>query len=360
MLQTLFIIVVSKSSTIRRGLSEFLQQELDNAGVRGVGDIEKIHADIESNQVDTIILDMEAKNPALKNVLQQIIDIRRTPVLLFGSDIDDHLVKNLREYNVMGFVKKPEMGIKPALPKLAKLLGRSILGIAGQHRSKESSHKDGPGKKHKTGASASRLSISMANLDPLIAIGSSTGGTTALEILLKGFPRNTPGVVIAQHMPKAFTGSFSSRLDGIVSMRVREAQKGDIVQQGKILIAPGDKNMTIFLNKDKKYEIALEADRMYNKYRPSVDLLFDSVAETAHMNAVGTILTGMGDDGARGLLKMRHAGARTLAQDEQSCVVYGMPKVAAELNAAEVICSLEDMAEKILTSLKNLGPHGAV
>ena len=362
MSQTLFIFIVSESSTIRSGLSVHLQRELVQAGVRGVSQLESIRTHIQSNQVDTIILDIEAKNPNLKNILQQIIDIRRIPVLLFGSDIEEDLVKSLREYNVMGFVKKPEMGIKAALPQLAELLGRSIQGITGQHPAKKEENDSNKNRTthHKTNTAAGRRTTLIANLDPLIAIGSSTGGTIALETLLKGFPQDTPGIVIAQHMPKTFTGSFSERLNGIVAMHVREAQSGDIVQRGQIFIAPGDQNMTIFLNKDKKYEIALEADRIFNKYRPSVDLLFNSVAETAHANAVGAILTGMGDDGARGLLKMRHAGARTLAQDEKSCVVYGMPKVAVELNAAEIICSLEKMAEQILKSLKNLGAHRTV
>lgn len=357
MLQTLFIVVVSQSSTIRRGLSDHLQKELGNAGVRGVSNIKTIVEDLGANRVDCIILDSEAGNLDLKILLKKISAIRQTPVVLFGTDMDDGFVKGLREYGVMGFVEKPEMGIKPALPGLAQLFGRTIRGISGQRSTLTDSTQKGERRKqrNKQTAASSRLAAVMANLDSIIAIGSSTGGTSALEVVLKGLPRDTPGVVIAQHMPKTFTHSFAARLDNIVSMKVREAQAGDLVQRGLILIAPGDKNMTIFLNRDKKYEIALEADRIYNRYRPSVDLLFDSVAGTAQVHAVGTILTGMGDDGARGLLKMRHAGARTLAQDEKSCVVFGMPRVAAELNAAEVVCSLENMAEKILQAVEKLG-----
>jgi two-component system, chemotaxis family, protein-glutamate methylesterase/glutaminase len=184
----------------------------------------------------------------------------------------------------------------------------------------------------------------------VVAIGASTGGTVAIEEVLTRLPGNCPGTVIVQHMPEHFTKSFAERLDGLCAMNVREAQTGDSVVNGVALIAPGGKHL--LLGRDgARYVVEVRGGPPVNRHRPSVDVLFRSVATTAGSNAVGVILTGMGGDGAQGMLEMRQAGARTIAQDEDSCVVFGMPKVAIQLGGADEVLPLKAIAGRIVELL---------
>ena len=185
----------------------------------------------------------------------------------------------------------------------------------------------------------------------ILAIGASTGGTVALEGLLRGFPPNAPGTVITQHMPEMFTKYFADRLDQVTAVAVKEAADGDSVGPGVVLIAPGDKHM-LLRRSGARYYVQVKDGPRVNRHRPSVDVMFRSVAQVAGRNAVGVILTGMGGDGAKGLLEMRTAGARTLGQDEASCVVYGMPKVAFELGAVEKVVPLPRMTAEIMAAIE--------
>jgi two-component system chemotaxis response regulator CheB len=181
----------------------------------------------------------------------------------------------------------------------------------------------------------------------VLCIGSSTGGTRALEDILPAFPADGPATVIVQHMPSDFTGPFARRLDGLCSMTVREARDGDPVVQGSILVAPGGRHTTVVRN-GAHYQIKIEDSGPVQHHRPSVDVLFQSAAKCAGANAMGMLLTGMGSDGARGLGALRMAGARTVAQDEASSVVWGMPRVAIEMGAAEAVLGLDRMSEAAL------------
>ena len=180
--------------------------------------------------------------------------------------------------------------------------------------------------------------------DRVIAIGSSTGGVLAIETVLTSLPRTTPGIVIVQHMPEAFTAAFADRLNGLCAMEVKEAKDGDRVIPGRVLIAPGGRHMQL-LRSGAQYVVAVRDGPLVNRHKPSVDVLFKSVAQNAGRNAVGIVLTGMGDDGARGLLEMRQAGARTAAQDEATCVVFGMPREAIRMGAASSVLPLTDVAD---------------
>ena len=181
----------------------------------------------------------------------------------------------------------------------------------------------------------------------IIAIGASTGGTIAIEQILRRMPPDAPGIVITQHMPEVFTRSFAERLDGLCRIQVKEAVEGDSVVSGTALIAPGNYHMLLHRS-GARYVVSVKSGPLVNRHRPSVEVMLSSVARTAGRNAVGAILTGMGGDGAKGLLEMRNAGAATLAQDEASCVVFGMPKVAIEMGAAEHIVPLDQVAEMLL------------
>ena len=185
----------------------------------------------------------------------------------------------------------------------------------------------------------------------MIAIGASTGGTKALERVLVGLPANMPGIVIVQHMPPVFTKSFADRLDSVCSLHVKEAGDGDLIEPGTALLAPGNYHMLVE-RRSAKYHVQIKQGPPVHHHRPSVDVLFNSVAESVGVNASGVILTGMGADGAKGLLAMKNAGAHTIAQDEATCVVYGMPKEAYKIGAVNNVVPLHDISEAIISSAK--------
>ncbi|WP_246167663.1 chemotaxis protein CheB [Propionivibrio limicola] len=184
----------------------------------------------------------------------------------------------------------------------------------------------------------------------IIFIGASTGGTEAVKTFLLGVPANYPPILIVQHMPETFTGSFAARLDGLCLPRVIEAQGGESVESGTVYIAPGHSHMKI-RRSPAGYAIELCKTPPVNRHRPSVDVLFDSAADVVRHNAIGVIMTGMGKDGAHGLLRMRQSGARTFGQDEASCVVYGMPREAAMIGAVEDVVPLGDLSKRVASAL---------
>ena len=186
--------------------------------------------------------------------------------------------------------------------------------------------------------------------DKVIAIGASTGGTEALRKVLTTFPSMIPGIVVVQHMTPKFTTAFAKRLNQVCRIEVKESKDGDWVKPGRALIAPGNYHM-LLRRSGARYYVSVKNGPMVNHHRPSVDVLFQSVSDSVGTNAVGVIMTGMGSDGARGLLRMREAGARTMGQDEASCVVYGMPKEAAKMDAVEKLVPLNRMAQEIINAL---------
>ena len=184
----------------------------------------------------------------------------------------------------------------------------------------------------------------------IIFVGASTGGTEAVKTFLTGIPANCPPILIVQHMPESFTGSFAARLNGLCLPQVIEAKGGELVAPGNVYVAPGHSHMTI-RRSGAGYVTELLKTAAVNRHRPSVDVLFDSAAEVVGRNAIGVILTGMGKDGAQGLLRMRKAGAHTFGQDEASCVVYGMPREAALIGAVEETASLNELSRRVLAAL---------
>ncbi|NLH49750.1 MAG: chemotaxis response regulator protein-glutamate methylesterase [Myxococcales bacterium] len=180
----------------------------------------------------------------------------------------------------------------------------------------------------------------------ILAIGASTGGTVALERILLAFRANCPGTIVTQHMPEMFTKAFADRLNQLCEPHIKEAENGDSVAPGVVLIAPGNKHL-VLRRSGARYFVEVKDGPLVNRHRPSVDVMFRSVAQTAGRNAIGVILTGMGADGAKGLLEMKQAGATTVAQDEATSVVFGMPRVAIELNAVDIVLPLEAIAGRI-------------
>jgi len=189
----------------------------------------------------------------------------------------------------------------------------------------------------------------LATTEKVIVVGASTGGTEALREFLEALPHDTPGIVIVQHMPEHFTSAFARRLDGLCRISVKEAENGDTVTRGRALIAPGNVHM-LLKRSGARYFVDVRDGPLVSRHRPSVDVLFRSAARYAGRNAVGVLMTGMGDDGAKGLLELRESGAYTIAQDEETCVVFGMPKEAIKLGAAMRVLPLHSIAAAVLAS----------
>jgi two-component system chemotaxis response regulator CheB len=244
---------------------------------------------------------------------------------------------------------KPSLGVKGYLVDASSDLVAAVRAAAGARVAKVPPQAKLPHPPQKLTADAvlaPGFEAMAVTTERFTAIGTSTGGTQALEFVLSSLPRTCPGLVVVQHMPEKFTAAFAQRLDRICEIEVREARSGDRVIPGRAIIAPGGQHLVV-KRSGAQYVVEVVAAPPVNRHCPSVDVLFRSCAKYAGRNATGVIMTGMGDDGARGLLEMHQAGARTLAQDEESCVVFGMPKEAIKLGAAERVVPLSAIPELI-------------
>ena len=275
--------------------------------------------------------------------------LRPMPVIMVSSLTERGSEVTLRalELGAVDFVTKPKLGIRDGMLDYSRLIADKIRSAARAQVKRAVA----PSAEHKP---APALRVPLHSSEKLVIVGASTGGTEAIRALLQPLPANSPGILITQHMPAGFTRSFAKRLDTLCAVTVTEAEHGERVLPGHVYLAPGGERHMKLARSGANYVIELVEGPPVNRHRPSVDVLFDSAATVAGRNAVGVLLTGMGRDGAAGMLKMRQAGASTLAQDEASCIVYGMPREAVALGAVEEIASLSVMTERILA---RLGDH---
>lgn len=300
---------------------------------------------------DVIILDVEMPRMDGITFLKKIMAERPTPVIICSTLTTRGAETSLQALSAgaVEVLAKPTIGLKDFLTESAAHLVRVIKTaaqanmqlLAKMQRTPAAAPVAKVAPPVTSAALASRKAI--APLGKIIACGTSTGGTRALEVILTGLPENCPGMVVVQHMPEKFTAAFASRLDRMCQCEVREACDGDAVLPGRVLIAPGGKHMQL-KKQGTQYAVRIFDGPPVNRHRPSVDVLFRSVAQVAGSIATGIIMTGMGDDGAAGLLTMREAGSYTIAQDQQSSVVFGMPKMAIERGAACEVMSLSAIA----------------
>lgn len=340
-MSTIDVFIVDDSAVVRQVLTEVLNS---CSGIRVIGTAtDPIFAQkkMQAQWPDVIVLDIEMPRMDGITFLRQVMAERPTPVVICSTLTERGATTSMQAMSAgaVDIITKPKTGLKGFLQESRTLLMDAIKGAAAA--------------RPKTVRKSTPVAVTHASIAPLhettdrvVAIGTSTGGTQALECVLTALPQDCPGIVVVQHMPAQFTRAFAERLDGLCTVRVKEAESGDRVVPGHVLIAPGGRHMSL-IRSGAQYRVEVKDGPLVSRHRPSVDVLFRSVAHAAGNNALGVIMTGMGDDGARGLLEMYQAGALTLGQDEATCVVYGMPKEAFRMGGVIRQLPLGDIAAAI-------------
>ncbi|NTV09903.1 MAG: chemotaxis response regulator protein-glutamate methylesterase [Zoogloea sp.] len=299
---------------------------------------------------DVIVLDIEMPRMDGLTFLRRIMAEHPTPVVICSTLTEKGAQTTLEAMaaGALSIITKPKLGLKQFMQdSSADLLG-AVKAAAQANMRRRASRQVPPPKLDANAVLAAAPAAALSQTtDRVVAIGTSTGGTQALEAVLTALPRVCTGMVIVQHMPEKFTEMFAKRLDSLCQVEVREAQNGDRVIPGRALIAPGGRHM-LLRRSGAQYFVEVIDGPLVNRHKPSVDVLFRSVAQAAGRNALGIIMTGMGDDGARGLKEMHEAGATTLAEDEASCVVFGMPKEAIKMGAVDRTVSLDQIPREIV------------
>ncbi|OFX88756.1 MAG: chemotaxis response regulator protein-glutamate methylesterase [Bacteroidetes bacterium GWF2_33_16] len=355
------VLVVDDSAVVRQNLSDIINSDPD-LEVMGTASDPFIAANkIKVEVPDVITLDIEMPRMDGLTFLQKIMSQHPIPVVIISSLTDKGTETGIKalEYGAVEIITKPQLHNKEALNESKIIICDAIHAAAGAKIKRKVIKHTVMQVEPKYSADAILPPVQNKSMihttEMVVAIGASTGGTEALNKLIQELPADAPGIVVVQHMPEKFTTSFAKRLNELSKVTVKEAEDGDSVFPGRVLIAPGNFHM-LLKRSGAKYYVEVKGGPMVNRHRPSVDVLFRSTARYAGANAVGVILTGMGDDGARGLLEMKQNGAFTIAQDEKSCVVFGMPKEAIKLNAVDKILHLDMINNSILNFVKNR-PH---
>lgn len=350
MINKIKVLIVDDSAVIRQTLSLILESDPMITVIGTAADPYIAAAKISAELPDVITLDVEMPRMDGLTFLKKIMSQHPIPVIIVSSLTVQGAETSLKalEYGAFEIITKPQLHTKEFLDEAKQKICGLVKAAAKAPIKRKSLAFLTIQPKLSTDAVIKQAPKSMIQTtEKVIAVGASTGGTEALRIFLEAFPLDCPGIVIVQHMPEMFTKSFAKRLNEICKITVKEAENGDTVIRGRALIAPGNKHM-LLKRSGARYYVEVKDGPLVNRHKPSVDVLFRSTAQYAGRNSIGVIMTGMGDDGAKGLLEMKEAGAKTIAQDEKSCVVFGMPKEAIKINAADKILSLEGIAPFIL------------
>ncbi len=343
------VLVVDDSAVVRQTLKEVLCSDPEIEVIATAGDPFVAAERIQEQLPDVITLDIEMPRMDGLTFLKKIMSQHPIPVVICSSLADEGTQSAFRalEFGAVDIITKPRFGTKQFLEESRITLCQTVKAAASSRlRILRPSQMVEP--KLTADAILSRATHAMAETtEKVVVIGASTGGTEALKTLLEALPSDTPGIVIVQHMPELFTRAFAARLDSLCQITVKEAETNDSVIRGRALIAPGNHHL-LLKRSGARYYVEIKDGPLVCRHRPSVDVLFRSAARYAGPNAVGVILTGMGDDGARGMQELKQAGGATIAQDEATCVVFGMPKEAIKLNCVDKILPLQSIAGSVL------------
>lgn len=332
------VLIVDDSSLMRQLLKEILQQDPEVTVVGAAADPYIAWELIKLHNPDVLTLDVEMPRMDGLTFLGKLMQARPMPVLMVSSLTERGCETTLRalELGAVDFVTKPKIDVAAGTHEIGREIVEKVKAVAGAQIQRRV-------RVERPAVAKPAASAMIRTTHKVICLGASTGGTEALVDVLTALPSDSPGVVIVQHMPAGFTKSFAARLNNLCQIRVKEAADGDRILQGHALLAPGGNHMAV-TRAGANYLVRVGPGQPVNRHQPSVDVLFHSAARHVGPNAVAGILTGMGRDGAKGLLAMRQAGARTVAQDEATCVVFGMPREAIALGGAEAILPLNSIA----------------
>lgn len=338
------VLVVDDSAVVRQVLTGILSKSPDMV-VDVAQDPVFAMSKMQTNWPDVIVLDIEMPRMDGITFLKKIMSEKPTPVVICSSLAQQgtELSLNALAAGAVEIIAKPQLGLKGFLEESERRIQNVVRAAATANLVKAAA---APRPIQSNVNPLSELTDMAQTTDRITAIGTSTGGVQALEAVLTHLPRTCPGIVAVQHMPEKFTSAFAKRLNSICEVEVKEAETGDRIIPGRALIAPGGLHLEV-QRSGAQYITKVFAGPAVNRHCPSVDVLFRSVAKHVKKNATGVIMTGMGDDGAQGLLEMRKTGARTIAQNERTCVVFGMPKEALAIGAAEKTVDLSEIAELI-------------
>ncbi|MBY4898432.1 chemotaxis response regulator protein-glutamate methylesterase [Cupriavidus sp. AU9028] len=344
------VLCVDDSALIRSLMTEIINSHPDMEVVATAPDPLVARDLIKRHNPDVLTLDVEMPRMDGLDFLERLMRLRPMPVLMVSSltERGSEITMRALELGAVDFVTKPKLGIRDGLIEYSDTIADK-LRAASRARVRAAA---APGAEPPP--AAPMLRSPLLSTEKLIIVGASTGGTEAIKEFLMPLPPDSPAVMIVQHMPAGFTKSFAHRLDGLCRIKVKEAEHGERVLPGHAYIAPGDQHL-LLARSGANYVAHLSQDGPVNRHRPSVDVLFDSAALHAGKNAIGVILTGMGRDGARGMMRMREAGAYNLAQDEQSCIVFGMPKEAIAAGGVHEVVPLQAMSQRVMARLATFG-----
>ncbi|MBY0454683.1 MAG: chemotaxis response regulator protein-glutamate methylesterase [Burkholderiaceae bacterium] len=344
------VMVIDDSAVVRQVVTALLETDPEIEVIGAASDPLLAMVKMQAQWPDVIVLDIEMPRMDGITFLKKIMAERPTPVVICSTLTESGTQTSLAALSAgaVSIITKPKIGLKQFLHDASEDLTATVKAAARANVrrlnvvQKFTADVILPATEHH--------SAMLQTTQRVVALGTSTGGTQALEAVLTTLPRVCPGIVIVQHMPEKFTAAFANRLDSLCQIHVKEAQNNDRVIPGLALIAPGGKHMLLRRN-GAQYYVEVVDGPLVNRHKPSVDVLFRSVAKSAGANALGVIMTGMGDDGAAGLLEMRKAGALTVGQDEDSCVVYGMPKEAFKRGGVAKVVPLSAIAREIQAQL---------
>ncbi|MEH6632452.1 MAG: chemotaxis response regulator protein-glutamate methylesterase [Halopseudomonas aestusnigri] len=339
------VLVVDDSALMRELLTSLLSQESTIEVVGAAADPLQAREMIKQLLPDVITLDIEMPKMDGLTFLEKIMTLRPMPVVMVSSLTQKGAEATLSalELGAVDFFPKPKLDMKRGIEKRSEELINKVKAAAlAKVKALDKHAVDGPG-------ASALAALKFSTTEKIIAIGASTGGVEALRIVIKDLPANSPAILVTQHMPEKFTKTFAERLNKISAVSVSEARHGERVLPGHVYIAPGGKHLEL-KRSGANYLCKLTDDPPVSGHRPSVDVLFNSTCKAAGKNAVAVILTGMGKDGAAGMLELRNAGAKTLGQDEPSCVVYGMPRAAFEAGAVEAQYHLNKITAAMLNA----------
>lgn len=352
------VLIVDDSASVRQTLTSVLSSDPE-IEVMGTASDPYVAVDrIKKEIPDVITLDIEMPRMDGLTFLERIMSQHPIPVVICSSlsEAGSHSALAALEKGAVEVISKPKVGTKQFFEE-SRIRICDVIKSAARVELRRRAAKSEPIKTQpKLTADAmleARGSQAMIETtERIVAVGASTGGTEALRVFLEALPANSPGIVVVQHMPEKFTASFAKRLDTLCAINVKEAEDGDSVIPGRALIAPGNRHL-LLKRSGARYFVEIKDGPLVSRHRPSVDVLFRSTARYAGSNAIGIILTGMGDDGAQGMLEMREAGAYNLAQSEESCVVFGMPKEAISRGGVHKVAHLQDMPREMLTAIQS-------